>query len=68
MEHPQGEGALGAGHLIVVQLHGVDAAAAKLIILGVGSENGGQKNAGVCALGVKIHCLKFPCLTRAYTY
>src|SRR5471030_3335091 len=45
----------------MVQLHGVDAAAAKLIILGVGSENGGQKNAGTCALGVKIHCLNYPC-------
>ena len=50
---------LGARHLVMVKLHRVDAAAAELIILRVRSENGGQKNAGTCALWVKTHGIKF---------
>ncbi len=58
MEHPQREGSLSARHLIVIKLHGVDAAATELIILGVGSENRGEENAGMYALGVNAHFLK----------
>ena len=59
MKHPQREASLGARHLVMVKLHGVDAAAAERIILGVRSENGGQKNAGTRALWVNTHRLKF---------
>ena len=46
---------LRARHLVVVKLHRIDAAAAELIILRVGSKNGSQKNAGRRALGVNNH-------------
>ena len=55
MEHAQGERALRARHLVVVQLHRVDGAAAEFIVLGVGSEDGREQNAGVRALRVSLH-------------
>ena len=47
MEHAQREGTLRARHLVVVELHRVDGAAAELVVLRVGAENGGQQNSGV---------------------
>ena len=55
MEHAQRKASLGARHLVVVKLHGIDPAAAELIVLRVGSKNGGKKNAGRSALGVNGH-------------
>ena len=43
-------GSLLARHLVVVQLHGVDGAAAELVVLRVGTENRAEQNAGARAL------------------
>ena len=40
VEHAQGERPLLAGHLVVVQLHRIDLAAAEFIVLGVGTKDG----------------------------
>ena len=44
MEHSQGESALSASHLIMVQLHGIDGAAAKFVVLRIRPKNGAQKH------------------------
>ena len=44
VEHPQGEGALGASDLVVIQLHRVQPAAAVLVVHAVGAEDAGQKD------------------------
>ena len=54
VKHPQGERALLARHLVVVQLHGVDTAAAELVVLRVGSKHGRKQDAGARALGVPL--------------
>ena len=46
MEHAQRERALHARHLVVVQLHRVDGAAAVLVVLGVGTEDAREEDAG----------------------
>ena len=60
MEHAQRKAPLGAGHLVVVQLHRVDRAAAELVVLRIRPKNGGQQNTGACALRVRTHGLKLP--------
>ena len=55
MEHAQREGALRAGYLIVVQLHGVDGAAAEAVVLRVGAEDGGEQDTGASAFGMCGH-------------
>ena len=50
MEHAQREAALRARHLVVIQLHRVDGAAAELIVLRVGTEDRTQQNAGLSSL------------------
>ena len=55
VEHAQGERALLARHLVVVQLHRVDGAAAELIVLRVGTEDGSEQDTGLAALGVLDH-------------
>ena len=42
VEHPQGERALGPCDLVVVELHGIDSAAAKFVVLGVRPEDGSE--------------------------
>ena len=56
MEHPQRKRALHPRDLVVIQLHGIDAAAAECIILRVRSENGGEKNTRMRALGMCSVC------------
>ena len=56
MEHAQGEGSLGAGHLVVIELHGVDGAAAVGVVLGVGAEDGGEEEACLGEFGMWEHC------------
>ena len=53
VEHAQRKAALLAGDLVVVKLHRIDGAAAELIVLGVGAENGTQKNACLSSLGMR---------------
>ena len=38
MEHPQREWSLNSGHLVVIQLHGIDAPAAELVVLSIGTK------------------------------
>jgi hypothetical protein len=47
MEHAQRETALRARHLIVIEFHRVDGAAAELIVLCVWSEDRAEQNAGL---------------------
>jgi len=49
MEHPQRERSLNSGHLVVIELHGIDPSAAELVILGIGTEYACQKNPSFCA-------------------
>ncbi len=44
--HAQREGALRPRHLIVIQLHGINGAAAEFIVLRIRAEYGGQKHTG----------------------
>src|SRR5579864_9314355 len=55
MKHTQRETALGARDLIVIELHGIDGAAAKFVVLGVRPEDGGEQDAGLSLLGVNFH-------------
>ena len=52
MKHPQGKAALGARDLIVIELHGVDGAAAELVILRVGTEYRRQQDARALPFGM----------------
>ena len=45
--HAQREAALLTGDLVVVELHGIDGAAAESVVLGVGPEDGREKYASV---------------------
>src|SRR5581483_6592277 len=55
VEHPERKCPLSARHLVVIQLHGIDRPAAKLIILRVGAENRGQQDTGGGALRMHRH-------------
>src|SRR5436190_1724188 len=55
VEHAQRERPLLTGHLVVIQLHRVDLAAAVLIVLRVGSEHRAQQDARARAFGVRCH-------------
>ena len=55
VEHPQREWPLFARHLIVVQLHRVDLAAAEFVVLRVGAEDGTEEDAGLGTLRVSGH-------------
>ncbi len=55
VKHAQGERPLLAGHLIVVQLHGVDLAAAELVVLSVRAENRREENARSRTFGMLLH-------------
>jgi hypothetical protein len=46
VKHAQGESSLQARDLILIQFHGVDAAAAVLVIAGIRSEDARQQDAG----------------------
>jgi hypothetical protein len=51
VKHAQGKGALRTGHLVVVQLHGIRGPATELVVLRIGSEDRGQQNTRLRALG-----------------
>ena len=53
VEHAQGERALRARDLVVVQLHRVDASAAERIVLGVGPKDTGQQHPCLVAQGMR---------------
>ena len=53
VEHAQREAALRARDLVVIQLHGIDGAAAEFVVLRVGAEDRAQKHAGLLALGMR---------------
>ena len=55
VKHAEGERPLLTGHLVVIQLHGVDLAAAELVVLRVGTENGTEEDAGANALWMLLH-------------
>ena len=55
VKHAQGEWTLLASDLVVIQLHGVDGAAAEPVVLRVGAENGGQQDAGLGTFGMGGH-------------
>ena len=55
VEHAEGKGTLFAGHLVVIQLHGVDLAAAELVVLSVGTENRRKEDAGVGTFWMLLH-------------
>src|SRR5271167_4371388 len=57
MEHAQREAALGASDLVVIELHGVDGAAAKFVVLRIRSEHRTQQDASVTSLGVSFHVI-----------
>ncbi len=59
MKHAQREAALRAGDLIVVELHGIDGAAAKFVVLRVRPEDRTQQDASATSLWVNFHRLLF---------
>ena len=52
MKHAERKAALRTRDLIVIKLHGIDGAAAKVIILSVRSEDRTQQDAGLGSLGM----------------
>ena len=68
VKHAQGKGPLLSGDLVVVKFHGVDGAAAVLVILGVGAEDAGQQDPGASAFGVRnqieIHSKLLKCVSE----
>ncbi len=56
VKHTQREPSLQAGDLVVIQLHGVDAAAPELVVPGERSEDAAQKYPGLDSLRVKGDC------------
>ena len=52
MKHPQGERALHAGDLVVIELHRIDGPAAVLVVLSIRPEHRGQQDAGAHSFGV----------------
>jgi hypothetical protein len=61
MKHAQRKAALPACNLIVVELHRVDGAAAKFVILRVWAENGTQQNSSLRALGMGLGLIYSKC-------
>jgi len=55
VKHAQRKRPLLAGHLVVVQLHGVDLAAAEFIVLSVGPEYRRQQNSSVRTFRMLLH-------------
>src|SRR5208282_4448307 len=55
MEHAQREAALGARDLVVIELHRIDGAAAKFVVLRIRPEDRTQQYASVTTLGVSFH-------------
>src|ERR1700690_574242 len=53
VEHANRELALLARDLVVIQLHGIDGAAAEIVSLGVGAKNAAQQNAGIGTKGMR---------------
>ena len=49
VEHPQRERPLHAGHLVVIQLHGVERPAAAIVVAPVGPEDAGQQHASLAS-------------------
>ena len=60
MKHAQRERSLLARYLVVVQLHGIDGAAAELVVLRIRTEYGAEQYARIFALGVDFHSLNSP--------
>ena len=55
MEHAKRKTALRPGNLVVIELHGVDGAAAKFVILRIGPEDRAQQYAGMLSFGMDFH-------------
>ncbi len=60
MKHTQRETALRARDLVVIQLHGIDRPAPEWVILGIGTEDGAEKNPGLITFGMRTD--NFTCL------
>ena len=54
MKPPHGEGSLRFGHLVVVELHRIDGAAAEFVVLRVWAEHGRKQDTSLDALGMRI--------------
>jgi hypothetical protein len=61
MEHAQRKAALSAGNLVVVELHGIDGAAAIFVILCVRAENGTQQNSRLRPLWMGLNLIHSKC-------
>lgn len=57
MKHTQGEDALQARDLVVVELHRIDDPTAELVVLGVGAEDGSEQNPRGRAFGMRFHSI-----------
>src|SRR5579859_4279512 len=55
MEHAQREATLRARDLVVIELHGIDGAAAKFVVLRIRSEDRTQQNASAISFWMNIH-------------